>query len=1640
MANNSTEIAKSILDAIEIISEKATSTAEFASTIEGVIVQCQDASIGKYLVKYQDSLLTAYTDPAKTYAKNTLVYILVPKNDLRQYKVIIGSSKQLGTDFIDNFYNFNYQDVGTSVLQTEKNFAIKMKTNDEKDKNKKLSKTLYSKEDKINELSFSESSMNSQIKNSNLLKLTGKIQTNLSYQNKRYGNYGIKITVLVRDAATGESKNQEFFFDANHFIGNPYEYNTPSSQTVYCPIDNINFIRIQKIECFTQNFLKKDEDIYIYDFSINGSYKLSEDEKNSVTVLVSASKGYTFFKGEDTKTFQAKVKANMKEVNLKEQNVQIYWFKQDLSIVPSSEQFLRYGGEGWKCLNPREKNTIKSSQTLKLGIDEVTYAKQTNFKCVAYYNGQTYSRNFVVINNTAKYKFVIESSEGDTFHYSTGYPTLTFKGFDNNGEEIEYDDYILKWQVCNYQNVTTYLKESPMNYDNALTIKEEIEGTIGINYLWGDNPPNNKDSIFTKYIDDETKTYQAIYNKVCATVKKLEKVQRVRKNCIYNLDLHTIINFSIFRCACYEKTINEKKEEIQKLIGAASIKIKNTQAPSQGYSLIINNGEQNFLYNEDGISLCHEGLDNPYQISDLSYSFFENGKQIEKSQLKNNVSFVWKVPISKTLLKINIDDFPKQNVSQQNGYYLIKNENSLSIKVSNTYNPNYTNNDIYLFLKYKNQEYIAKTNFTFTKQGQNGTNGTKYYFKIKGNNYSDAIAKIKANSNSATISLQPQLWRNGAQEEITTDNKFNCNILQNKIEKNNSTTFLKLEGSLTKNSTNNSQKQKITVTIKDGKHIEDILKNNALENLIQMECSKGGFKYYATIPIITIKTYDSNYEVNLDPSSGFRYVTYKKDGTNPSYDNRTPFKVEVFKITNQNKENVTSYVPGGKPYLKYEWKVIPNDDDSLMNITSDKNSNTCKVVPKILFTRGNQVNNALFLTIKKDEKLIAEVHIPIHFMLNRYENKFLNDWDGTAIQIKENQGYILTPQMGAGKKNTNNTFTGIVIGVEKTPIRNEQNKIKDYSEQIGLFGYSQGSRSIFLDAKTGNATFGRAGEEYGQIIIDVNNKNGAKIKSGDYTGPTGNRQKDKEKTGMQIQFAGQPHIYFSSGNFKVDSQGHITARGGGNIAGWQIRDNKLFNGSVGMAPSIWNHHIDDDEKKSESKNYTGVFWAGRPDDTKIITTGEKNFAERNFFVTGGGFLFSKSGQIAGWDITANSISKKVEPENKNPGTSVKISSSIGKAFSAGTIAKTSDGNLYTENFYVQHDGYLFSKLGRIGGWDILDDRLVNKDGNVGMSTGLKISNIDNPICFWGGIKNNNDQIDIRFYVSNDGYLFSKYAKIGNWFIGTGGLYSEGREDETDKPLIYTYNADNHTYKEVTIEKKTSKIALKKGKTEYTYDDTTGGVYVGSDGIRFGDYFHVTQAGGLYATGGQIGKINIDNSGLSANNWRIDGSGTAYFTNAYINGSNVVDSIIKNASHISGNSGGISGGGMRVGASGGGASGSYMEPGALTGEKGKTWDAYIDEKIKGFLTKSNIVKLLTGVGIDAESAGTAIGLSGITINAKDLYVTDHIDGKTLYVTNSISIGKNSVVTTADLSDYAKSSDLEDLKDRVSALERSNSSTP
>lgn len=214
---------------------------------------------------------------------------------------------------------------------------------------------------------------------------------------------------------------------------------------------------------------------------------------------------------------------------------------------------------------------------------------------------------------------------------------------------------------------------------------------------------------------------------------------------------------------------------------------------------------------------------------------------------------------------------------------------------------------------------------------------------------------------------------------------------------------------------------------------------------------------------------------------------------------------------------------------------------------------------------SEKTNNAIYCEIREGWNWIARLHIPIHFMLNTYGHAALNEWDGNSISLDANGNtMLLAPQAGFGKKETDNSYTGVLLGTVKDYNNNEK-------QSTGLFGYKAGTRTIFLDSENGSATFGAQGKA--QIVIDPND-NKARLYSGDFyktynsaTGRPTYSESNESGKGAIIDLS-TPEIRWGNKNFMVDADGHITAQGGGTIAGWNIDDDALFTGNKNASSNV----------------------------------------------------------------------------------------------------------------------------------------------------------------------------------------------------------------------------------------------------------------------------------------------------------------------------------------------------------------------------------------------------------------------------------------------------------------------------------------
>lgn len=161
---------------------------------------------------------------------------------------------------------------------------------------------------------------------------------------------------------------------------------------------------------------------------------------------------------------------------------------------------------------------------------------------------------------------------------------------------------------------------------------------------------------------------------------------------------------------------------------------------------------------------------------------------------------------------------------------------------------------------------------------------------------------------------------------------------------------------------------------------------------------------------------------------------------------------------------------------------------------------------------------------------------PVLIMQNKYGSSMLNKWDG-GLTIDEKNGTILAAMVGAGIKDTNNTFSGVLMG-------DVTQAFNDNHNGLGLYGFHQSDQSFGFNVD-GTAFIGKAG--HGRITFDGNE---GIIQSGAYSDGYSEKYKVLDGTsirpaqGMQIDLDGSDGIsaslkaFGSAGGFVLDTKGH----------------------------------------------------------------------------------------------------------------------------------------------------------------------------------------------------------------------------------------------------------------------------------------------------------------------------------------------------------------------------------------------------------------------------------------------------------------------------------------------------------------------
>lgn len=774
------------------------------------------------------------------------------------------------------------------------------------------------------------------------------------------------------------------------------------------------------------------------------------------------------------------------------------------------------------------------------------------------------------------------------------------------------------------------------------------------------------------------------------------------------------------------------------------------------------------------------------------------GADVAPSELLEAESIEWIIPTNKTM--IVIDDFPYLGQESDDSNKIIPTIDETTGKVSQRYwydlnddkrlhiiryGEGTKGNDIsrYNFQSYRIKSYYSQTysdntiqckivkdkiTYTATKEltfGIAGTSGTDCTFIL---DFDNGVTAMTVGSDSL-VNITARLYDYENKEVDLTGRSitWSWKTSDEKI------TFPDQDENNISNNTSPTQELKLTGSI------------GASYNILQAKVNWGDHDLlaYLPIPIRAANTYAY--------ISGTTHVIYNSAGELLDY-----FKNPYILYGNNTNE------------IAATWTCL-NGYIAPEGVKTDESAYTPKIT-KDTKTQEQYLTPLSFYVSGACEKVcvIGEVggnivwSQPLLIMQNKYPSAMVNEWDGNLNVGGIDKGTIFAPRFVAGKKETDNKFSGVMLG-------NWSNTVSDNSltqGDTGLYGYDKGEQS-YAFKQDGTAFIGKSGT--GRIEFDgtkgviesgtyeagkgmsINLAAGTidahqfKLTAGTLTDDDSAVAAGKDKT-ILIDTTANTTTGFPlqiGSDFKVDWYGKLIAQSGsftGDITSGSTITGATIKGGEIIVPS------------SATGKTDAVFYVGESGDMKAYNADIEGVITATTLTCG-------NGTIGGWTIGTTYLQGGSTILNKDG------------SIAAGGLSIDKDGN-------ASLTGKITAKSGSIGGWTVVTDQadsdvagtfnaLYSKHGTyytcfdasrdnviavgipeadfIGGSGQTTFNNakfrvISDGTCYASALnitggsfkiskKDANGTATNVFEISDAGVLTATSGKIGSWSITSGAL-------------------------------------------------------------------------------------------------------------------------------------------------------------------------------------------------------------------------------------------------------------------------------
>lgn len=735
-------------------------------------------------------------------------------------------------------------------------------------------------------------------------------------------------------------------------------------------------------------------------------------------------------------------------------------------------------------------------------------------------------------------------------------------------------------------------------------------------------------------------------------------------------------------------------------------------------------------------------------------------------------------------------------------------------RIKSYYTQSAINNTVRCELYKNNKTYSAEYTMYF---GVSGSNGTDYTLTVTYEEYTDdtwtpgsTIAEDKWQSMvtpvfdwlKGPIKLVPHVF-DYENIEITDeyqDNSFTCEWFaspQNAalsitasgkdfiIERNDSITkdnYYHFIAKITVNKAVNIKTTNDNPTEEEARELHPDWTDEQIDELVNTPVNSDLVVDLTTYCPITVR-----FDETIFAADGDNKIIYDPSGVNPTYYKGQYALYRINSDTNkpEKQENIS-------------WSIETSEQDEI---------DTIKYYPQIDATSGELIVPSMFMSGNKPEVSILASEDgsvvwcqPLYIYQEIYASTMLNSWDG-SLTIDEDNGTIMSAMMGAGYKDDNNLFNGVLMG-------NVAKKIGvGKSDNTGIFGYNQGEQSFGWKID-GTGFIGKSG--HGQILL---NGNTGEIQSATwnktYTDPT--TQRNFKMSGMRIDlddaFMDLVGTQDADGQAKI----HIGVSGTTSDPYFKLVDDT--NNTLLLANND-DYYLQTSNYKKEDPD-TGDLGAGVQFDLKDSKLIGYDFVLKALH----------RGAEDTYDTGVTISSGVDEHGNSQPYIKVVDHASYDGATGSQTvlyIGPSSDGD--DGKFYLKSSNY--STANETGLYfNITEGYITAYDFKIKAtsSDGLGAIIIDS------GASTTPLKIGTNFSVTWAGHLAASAGNIGGWRITDNALFSDAPPSNGGTysgVALYSYSADNENGERISVGAVTLSKVNVPNDTDYDDDGNpiNGGTY------------------------------------------------------------------------------------------------------------------------------------------------------------------------------------------------------------------------